>query len=309
MLFISPAFFWAGALLMAAPIVIHILNRRRFKRVDWAAMDFLLRAMKRNRRRLRFEQIVLLATRCSLLLLLGVALARPLGCQTSGLAQLASTRTGLHVIVIDNSYPMAYQGERTGEGTQLDAAKALAKGILERLSSGGESVAIVTASRPARGVIGEPTYDLRAAEAAIDRIEQSFAGSDESGALALARDIAAGASDQPNKNLYLIDDSRRAAWERDADGIRRTAGQLATIFRAGITHFNVGNPTQWNDAVVDLRSGEPLVTDRFSTDFVADVRGYGSGAGDVKVNWAVDGQAMAAGTTTAHAAAEASPTT
>ena len=41
-----------------------------FKTVTWAAMDFLLRAMKKNRRRLKFEQWLLLATRCAILLLL-----------------------------------------------------------------------------------------------------------------------------------------------------------------------------------------------------------------------------------------------
>ena len=309
MVFISPAFFWAGALLMAAPILIHIINRRRFKRVDWAAMDFLLRAMKRNRRRLRFEQILLLATRCSLLLLLGLALARPLGCSQSSLAQLAAARTGLHVLVIDNSYPMAYQTDRPGAPTQLDQAKALAKEILSRLSSGGESVAIVTASRPARAVIATPSYDLHEAEAVIDRIEQSYADTDEAGALTAARDIATAATDQPNKNLYLIDNSRRAAWERDPDDLRRTAAQLATIFKAGITHFNVGTPGQWNDAVVDLHAAQPLVTDRFATDFVADVRGYGTEAADAKVNWTVDGQPMNAGTLADHIGPDASPIT
>jgi len=71
--FVTPAFFVAGILLAAIPIVIHILNRRRYKTVNWAAMEFLLRAMKKNRRRLRFEQWVLLATRCLVVFLLGMA--------------------------------------------------------------------------------------------------------------------------------------------------------------------------------------------------------------------------------------------
>ncbi len=241
-LFVSPAFFAAGRCLAAVPILIHILNRRRFKEVQWAAMDFLLRAMRRNRRRLRFEQLLLLATRCALVLLLGLALARPLGCQSNSLAQLAATRTGLHVLVIDNSYPMSYATDPQGDRTQLDRAKSLARDILSRLSSGGESVAIVTASRPARAIIATPTYDLRAAAAAVDRIEQTSAGSDEAGALALARDIGAASSDQPNKNLYLIDASRRAAWERDADALVQTARQLSMIYKSGIEHFDVGAP-------------------------------------------------------------------
>src|SRR5215212_758969 len=104
--FVSPGFLVAGAALVALPILIHILNRRRYKVVNWAAMEYLLAAMKKNRKRLKFEQWLLLATRCAVLLFLGLALARPLGCGGSSIAALAAERTGLHVFVIDNSYSM-----------------------------------------------------------------------------------------------------------------------------------------------------------------------------------------------------------
>src|SRR5687767_6426136 len=106
--FLSPAFAGAGALLVGIPILIHILNRRRYKLVNWAAMDFLLKAMRKNRRRLRFEQFLLLATRCLVLLLLGLALARPTGCAEQSIAGMSGERNSLHVLVIDNSYSMAY---------------------------------------------------------------------------------------------------------------------------------------------------------------------------------------------------------
>src|SRR3954454_16714388 len=108
--FVTPGFLVAGALLASLPIIIHILNRRRYKIVNWAAMEYLLAAMKKNRKRLKFEQWLLLATRCAVLLFLGLALARPLGCGgNSTIAALAAERTGLHVFVIDNSYSMAYE--------------------------------------------------------------------------------------------------------------------------------------------------------------------------------------------------------
>src|SRR3954447_7672634 len=151
--FVTPMFVAAGLLLASIPIIIHILNRRRFKIVDWAAMTFLLQAMKKNRRRLRFEQWLLLAVRCLVLALLGLALARPLGCEDTSLASMAGRRSGLHVIVIDNSYSMAYEADRPDAKTHLDQAKLLAKQLVARLSAGGESVAIITAARPATAVI------------------------------------------------------------------------------------------------------------------------------------------------------------
>src|SRR3954469_17893799 len=110
--FVTWGFVAAGLAAVSIPIVIHILNRRRFKTVTWAAMEFLLRAMRKNRRRLRFEQWILLATRCLVVVLAGLALARPMGCHQSTLASLAGQRSGLHIIVIDNSYSMAYEADR-----------------------------------------------------------------------------------------------------------------------------------------------------------------------------------------------------
>ena len=60
----------AAVPLCAIPIVIHLLNRRRFHRVPWAAMEYLLAAMKRNRKRLRMEQWLVLLLRTLAVLLL-----------------------------------------------------------------------------------------------------------------------------------------------------------------------------------------------------------------------------------------------
>src|SRR4051794_41247785 len=67
----------AGAIAAGAasiPIVIHLLNRRRFRIVEWAAMRFLLAAQKKNARRMRLEQLILLAVRCLVVLLLALAM-------------------------------------------------------------------------------------------------------------------------------------------------------------------------------------------------------------------------------------------
>src|SRR5438128_6805823 len=57
------------------PIIIHLLNRKRFRVVTWAAMRFLLAAQKKNTRKMRLEQLILLAVRCLLVLLLVLAMA------------------------------------------------------------------------------------------------------------------------------------------------------------------------------------------------------------------------------------------
>ena len=67
----------AGLAAAAIPIIIHLLNRRRFKRVPWAAMRFVQVSLQRNQRRMQIEDLILLIIRCLLLALLAFALARP----------------------------------------------------------------------------------------------------------------------------------------------------------------------------------------------------------------------------------------
>src|SRR5581483_2491546 len=64
-----------GAGAVAIPVIVHLLNRKRFRVVTWAAMRFLLAAQKQNVRRLRLEHLVLLAVRSLILLLIVLAMA------------------------------------------------------------------------------------------------------------------------------------------------------------------------------------------------------------------------------------------
>ena len=87
--FITPWLATAGAAAVAAPIIIHLLARCRFKRIRWAAMDFLIDAERRNRRRIRMEEWILLALRCLAVFLIGLLVARPF-LTPSGLAAALS---------------------------------------------------------------------------------------------------------------------------------------------------------------------------------------------------------------------------
>ena len=51
-LFANPFTMIAGALLISSPIIIHLINRMRYKRVRWAAMEYCLKSQKRSRRKL-----------------------------------------------------------------------------------------------------------------------------------------------------------------------------------------------------------------------------------------------------------------
>jgi len=76
LLFLNTALLF-GALGILIPIVIHLLNRRSNRVVDWGAMNFLLESLAIRNRRIQLEEALLMATRCLLVGLLALAVARP----------------------------------------------------------------------------------------------------------------------------------------------------------------------------------------------------------------------------------------
>ncbi|HEX5271392.1 MAG TPA: BatA domain-containing protein, partial [Gemmataceae bacterium] len=118
--FLTPAYFWAGVALISAPIIIHLINRMRYKRVRWAAMEFLLKSQKRNRRRLIIEQLILLLLRCALIALAGFLVARYIGRTINDVGKDVD-----HFVVLDDTLSMRdrWRDETGKETNSFDAGK------------------------------------------------------------------------------------------------------------------------------------------------------------------------------------------
>ncbi len=100
---------WWGLPLVAAPIVIHLINLLRHRRVPWAAMEFLLASQKKYRTRVLLKQLLLLALRVAAILGIVLAMAQPRW--THAIGQLLGGGRSTHVVLLDDSYSM---GERSG---------------------------------------------------------------------------------------------------------------------------------------------------------------------------------------------------
>jgi hypothetical protein len=129
----SLKFALAGMLCACGPVIIHLLNRRRFREVQWAAMDFLLEAFRRERRILRIRDWIVLALRTLAVLFFGLALARPFFATHGQILDAESPRHA--ILLIDNSLSMAY---RTMEGTLLARAKREAQQLIDALPEGSQ---------------------------------------------------------------------------------------------------------------------------------------------------------------------------
>ena len=161
------------ALAAAIPILLHVWRRRYYRRMDWAAMEFLERAVRQTTRRLHMRNLLLLVVRVLTLLMLALALADPRVASDS--TDAAAARRPQHqVIVLDASYSM---GLLQQDISCFELAKQHAMELVRR-SADGDAHSIVWMGQPSRSLIGQPSYDRAAVVDEIQRIACGQGGAD-----------------------------------------------------------------------------------------------------------------------------------
>ena len=183
MAFLNPMLLSLGLACVAVPILIHILMRRKRQPIAWGAMQFLLQAYQQQRKRLRLEQILLLASRCLLIALLALALGKPvIGSIREGLASPSRTL----YIVLDNS--LTQQALPSGEASGLARAKEQAIAALNELDmQRGDRAALVLAGSPVQSVVLPPASDLAQVRRLIEQTEATDSAADLAGAMEAVR--------------------------------------------------------------------------------------------------------------------------
>lgn len=151
-LFVNPALLW-GAAAIAAPILIFLLTRYRYRTVEFAALVFLQRALRREQRRLNLENLLLLLIRCLALIILALALARP-RIQADVPTNPDDVRKNV-LIAVDASYSMGYQLGSDDEETAFERARRAAKELVTGLEP-GDRVMLVVFDESVRVVYGVP---------------------------------------------------------------------------------------------------------------------------------------------------------
>ncbi len=184
--FVSPWLFAAGAASISIPIIIHLLNRRRFRQKPWAAMQFLIAAYRRNVRRLKLQRLLLLLLRCLALLLLAAGIAQFIPF-SRGLSALMGSGSRLTIIVWNNAYPMGYVP--ASGGSPFARSRRLLKHWSEQLI-GGQWVAIIGAAKGSGPLLEKPVPASPSVTALIARQKVTEGGLSLAPALARAASLA-----------------------------------------------------------------------------------------------------------------------
>lgn len=256
----------------ALPILIHLWSRRKYREEAWAAMTFLLAALRKNARRIQIEQIILLAVRTLLLLLFAMALADPQFSVISAWVGGAGGQSHV-VLVIDGSFSMDYRAE---EKSRFDAARQVAKEFVQA-GKQGDGYTLVLMSEPPRVVIAQPAFDPQDVIEELDNLELPHAGASLPATLAEVETIVRRATEShprlARRRVVLLTDLQQITWgDVDSPDSRQRLAKLADL--ATLELIDLGQPGEQNLAVTNLQIDQRLIAARSEATIQAELRSF-----------------------------------
>jgi hypothetical protein len=252
-MFLQPVMLF-GLAALSIPIIIHLLNRRRYEVVDWGAMRFL-QMSKVTRRRLFLEELLLMLLRMALLALLVLAFAR-LVWGGDWLAWMEPRPNRDVVFIFDGSSSMNYTGDGT---TPQDAAKEWAAEYIKGLAP-GDGVAVLQARQQVLPVVAEPSRDLQHyVPESIRDMPRPNGGCDLPKAVEAAHAILA-KSKRGERDVIVFTDGQRFGWSDPttmqhwdqlasrlgADKPKGAAGPAPRLWVVNVDPKRAPNPPNWS---------------------------------------------------------------
>jgi|GEM_PF-3080090 len=181
MSFLKPGMLF-GLLAALIPIIIHLIHKRKPRKHEFAAIEFVIRSVQRIERQWRLRRFLLLACRMLLIAALIFAASHPItGAKPSALAENRGPKK--IVMIIDGSLSMRSKPE--GGRSGFAEAKSLARQIIEQMKASDQMV-IILAERKTRMIVEEFSNAKASLLQAITNIEATYAATEISDAVNVA---------------------------------------------------------------------------------------------------------------------------
>ncbi len=249
------------------PTIIHLLNRRRFRTIEWAAMDFLEVAVRRSKRAVEIRDLLLLLLRTLTIVLFVLALAQPFW--SGGDAKLYGGEPVHAVVVVDNSLSMAY---RPMDKSLLELAGKRAGEFIEGLPEGSRISVIALCG----GDVAHPRTSYASAEDALEalgRIEVADRGSRAGDAAEKAKRACRGIGDMLTTRVVIFSDMQRSSWsETDLERYFEGLDNVQVV--------PVGPPARGNTWIAEFRLLDNIADVESPAVFSATVRYEGEAPRD-----------------------------
>ncbi len=214
-----------GAAAFTVPLIIHLLHRSRYQTIEWGAMHLLQASKNFNSRRIQWQQLLLLLLRCSLPVLLALAMSRPLLQSFGGANGQAALSL---VIIIDDSMSMFATShlDEPNAKTLFSLACNSAAEILNKLPAGSNSLVLLGGAK-AEALEGQIPDELstKLKELASRAIPAGDFGLQES-----LRDSLAwlATSQNPRRQIIVLSDCQNHEWSAwNSDQASQLANEIA----------------------------------------------------------------------------------
>jgi hypothetical protein len=255
--------------------LIHLWHRRRYDEIAWAAIDHLLAAVRKNARRLRIEQWLLLAVRTAILLLFAVALADPVIRSLPTFTGVPANVGNVHtLLVLDGSYSMGY---RQAETSRFESAVRLATEMVHQARQGDAFTLVCMTDEPF-AAITSAAYEADSVVTELQSLRRTDGSGDLLATLSLVRDTL----DQVRTleprlirhRVCFITDLGKTTWGVvNEETVRSELQAIAAM--AELECVDVGVGPRQNAAVVSLRSADPMVTLMHPTQLLVELANFG----------------------------------
>lgn len=212
-----------GMVAAGIPILLHLLNLRRLKTVDFSTVRFLQELQQTRVRRLRIQQILLLVLRTLIILFAVLAFARPT--IPGNLPLLSIEARSSVVILVDNSTSMEAADQR---GERFRQARRAAEQVLSLLRDGDEVAVIPMAGRDAQRNVAF-TRSFTAARQELERITLSDDRADLPAGFRAA-DLLFTDAAHPYRDVYVVSDAQRDIVTRTESDTSRALTTSANVF-------------------------------------------------------------------------------
>ncbi len=237
----------------AIPVIIHLLNRRRHKTVQWAAMQFLLKATRESRGKKKLRHILILTARALGIAALATAAARPM---IGGLLGWGASQVDTVVFILDRSASMettADQASQSRRELAIDRVKDAMKSL-----DATKLVLIDSATSTPQDI---PSPE---ALAEITNTKASSAAADIPALLQRAAEFIL--ETKPGRTeIWIASDMQYADWDKDSERWATTRASLAsTPQKTSVRILSLSTPSKSNISLSILsshRSSDDLLLD------------------------------------------------
>ena len=225
-------------------------------------MDFLLDADKKNRRRIRLENLLLLLLRCLAVLLIALLLARPF-IPTSVTAGLINAAQFERIVLLDDSLSMQ---TRLGNESAWDAARDRLIDLTTALAQdqADNSLTLILTSEREKKRFNAARLTASSIDDVNAEIERLEAGDGAANLDKALTELESYLSSQPanvNRVVYIFTDLRRHDWKESETSPEAPVKVLVQIARLvqGCFVIDAGSDEDRNLAVTEIQPEGTLV--------------------------------------------------